>query len=200
MASSANYRKNNNQLAKNEDLYFVVKTGSDIMISNKTFVITKNYPCTGQFLTSMWFNPRIKSDAYKQNIWLAILKVPKSASIEERHSIKKQLNTTNPEDWHNLACFAYISKYRREMFFGDITDGSKYLAEKSNDSYKQISVCLPCRMKGDSNRLSFKLSMTYQKQMEGEQYTENDLFRNNEQKDSDVLVVSLNCPSFTLKQ
>lgn len=196
----ANSQLDNIQAEMNVDYYFVVKTGNDIMMSNKKFVITREaYPCVGQFLTSMWFNPQIKSNNYKQNIWLGILKVPKNASISVRRTIKREIFATKVEYWANLTCFAYVGLYRWELFFSDITDGSKDLVDKENGQAKIIEVSLPCQMKGDNNRLSFSVSMTYQKQMESEQYTENDLFRKNEQKDSDVLIVCINCPSFILQ-
>lgn len=190
----------NLQASMNVDYYFVVKTGNDIILSNKKFVITQRAnPCVGQFLTSMWFNPQIKSNNYKENIWLGIVKVPKNASIEEKRAIKQQIHATQVEYWANLTCFAYVGLYRWELFFSDITDGSKDLVNKENGQAKIMEISLPCQMKGDDNRLGFSLTMTYQKRMESEQYTENDLFRNNEQKDSDVLTVCINCPSFTLQ-
>ena len=63
-------------MARNpNNYYFAIKSGKDLYLSNKKFLLTSENPTfQGQYLSSTWFNPLVKAKNYKNDIWLAIVK------------------------------------------------------------------------------------------------------------------------------
>jgi len=189
-------------MARNPDnYYFAIKSGKDLYLSNKKFLLTSENPTfQGQYLSSTWFNPLVKAKNYKNNIWLAIVKISKSTLVESRKAAVSQLLWTQGESWGDLACVVCCVKYNWECFYEDVTDGSKLLRSKDNEgNSKMVEVSLPCTRRGDESRINFTVAMSYCNQQENKNYSDEHLFRDpDDQKYSEVLQVSIQCPSFII--
>ena len=81
-----------------------------------------------------------------------------------------------------------------------ITDGSKLLRSKDNDgNSKMVEVSLPCTRRGDESRINFTVAMLYCNQQENKNYSDEHLLRDPEDpKNSEVLMVTIQCPSFVI--
>ena len=189
-------------MARNPDnYYFAIKSGKDLYLSNKKFLLTSENPTfQGQYLSSTWFNPLVKAKNYKNDIWLAIVKISKSTLVESRKAAVSQLLWTQGESWGDLACVVCCVKYNWECFYEDVTDGSKLLRSKDNEgNSKMVEVSLPCTRRGDESRINFTVAMSYCNQQENKNYSDEHLFRDpDDQKYSEVLQVSIQCPSFII--
>ena len=179
--------------------YLAIKSGNELYLSNKKFLLTSEKPSfQGQYLSSSWFNPCVKAKNYKNNIWLAIVKISKANMRESRKSAVSQLLSAQGESWGDLKTVVCCVKYNWECFYEDVTDGSKYLRCKENNC-KMVEVSLPCIKRGDDSRINFTVAMTYNRQHENKNYSSEHLFRDpDNQKYSDILQVSIQCPSFTI--
>ena len=189
-------------MARNPDnYYFAIKSGKDLYLSNKKFLLTSENPTfQGQYLSSTWFNPLVKAKNYKNDIWLAIVKISKSTLVESRKAAVSQLLWAQGESWGDLACVVCCVKYNWECFYEDVTDGSKLLRSKDNEgNSKMVEVSLPCTRRGDESRINFTVAMSYCNQQENKNYSDEHLFRDpDDQKYSEVLQVSIQCPSFII--
>ena len=189
-------------MARNpNNYYFAIKSGKDLYLSNKKFLLTSENPTfQGQYLSSTWFNPLVKAKNYKNDIWLAIVKISKSTLVESRKAAVSQLLWAQGESWGDLACVVCCVKYNWECFYEDVTDGSKLLRSKDNDgNSKMVEVSLPCTRRGDESRINFTVAMSYCNQQENKNYSDEHLFRDpDDQKYSEVLQVSIQCPSFII--
>ena len=190
ITNSSNYR-----------YYIAIKTGDEMILSRKKFLLTRDaYPKEGQFLSSSWFNPLIKSRHYKNDLWLAIVKIPQNDSGEARREAFRQLSSTQGSSWEHLVCIECVSQYNWHCFYEDITDASKFLREEKDVRSKMIEVSLPCRRYGDSRRINFTVATSYSKMFEtNSKDEETRLLRDPEDpKNSEVLMVTIQCPSFTI--
>ena len=189
-------------MARNpNNYYFAIKSGTDLYLSNKKFLLTSENPTfQGQYLSSTWFNPLVKAKNYKNDIWLAIVKISKSTLVESRKAAVSQLLWAQGESWGDLACVVCCVKYNWECFYEDVTDGSKLLRSKDNEgNSKMVEVSLPCTRRGDESRINFTVAMSYCNQQENKNYSDEHLFRDpDDQKYSEVLQVSIQCPSFII--
>ena len=189
-------------MARNpNNYYFAIKSGKDLYLSNKKFLLTSENPTfQGQYLSSTWFNPLVKAKNYKNDIWLAIVKISKSTLVESRKAAVSQLLWAQGDSWGDLACVVCCVKYNWECFYEDVTDGSKLLRSKDNDgNSKMVEVSLPCTRRGDESRINFTVAMSYCNQQENKNYSDEHLFRDpDDQKNSEVLQVSIQCPSFII--
>ena len=189
-------------MARNpNNYYFAIKSGKDLYLSNKKFLLTSENPTfQGQYLSSTWFNPLVKAKNYKNDIWLAIVKISKSTLVESRKAAVSQLLWAQGESWGDLACVVCCVKYNWECFYEDVTDGSKLLRSKDNEgNSKMVEVSLPCTRRGDESRINFTVAMSYCNQQENKNYSDEHLFRDpDDQKYSEVLQVSIQCPSFII--
>lgn len=179
----------------NNNYFIAIKSGKELVMSNKKFVITqKKKYIIGQYLSSNWFNPLIKPHNYKKDIWLAIIKIPKNTNRQE---IASKLFSTNGENWKELPFIACFVKYNWNSFYEDILDGSQILRSKENNQGKLIEVSLPCYHKGDKKRMNFNVAMSFTHQEEKRNYSNNELFkRPKNPENSPVLQVTIQCPSF----
>lgn len=171
------------------------------MMSRKKFLLTsEEYPRHGQFLSSSWFNPLIKSKNYKSDLWLAIVKVPQNDNGDMWKDAFRQLSATEGSSWKDLYCTECVSQYNWQSFYEDITDASKKLRERKDLRSKMIEVSLPCRSYGDSRRINFTVATSYSKHFEDSNKDEETrLLRDPEDpKNSDVLMVTIQCPSFVI--
>lgn len=181
--------------------YLGLKTGEDTMMSRKKFLLTRDaYPRHGQFLSSSWFNPLIKSKNYKNDLWLAIVKVPQNDSGDIWKDTFRQLSATQGSSWKDLHCIECVSQYNWQSFYEDITDASKILRQQKDSRSKMIEVSLPCSRYGDSRRINFTVATSYSKQFENSNKDEETrLLRDPEDpKNSEVLMVTIQCPSFVI--
>ena len=181
--------------------YLAVKTGEDTMLSRKRFLLTSDSsPRHGQFLSSSWFNPLIKSKNYKNDLWLAIVKVPQNDNGVIWKDAFRQLSATQGSSWKDLICIECVSQYHWHCFYEDITDASKMLRDQKDNRSKMIEVSLPCCRYGDLRRISFTVATSYCKQFESNNNNEETrLLRDPEDpKNSEVLMVTIQCPSFVI--
>ena len=188
-------------MARNpNNYYFAIKSGKDLYLSNKKFLLTSENPTfQGQYLSSTWFNPLVKAKNYKNDIWLAIVKISKSTLVESRKAAVSQLLWAQGESWGDLACVVCCVKYNWECFYEDVTDGSKLLRSKDNEgNSKMVEVSLPCTRRGDESRINFTVAMSAVSTRKQKLFNEH-LFRDpDDQKYSEVLQVSIQCPSFII--
>ena len=180
--------------------YLAVKTGEDTMLSKKRFLLTsEDSPLYGQFLSSSWFNPLIKSKNYKSDLWVAIVKVPQHDTGNIWKQAFKQLSAAQGSSWKDLVCIECVSQYHWRCFYEDITDASKMLRQDKEVRSKVIEVSLPCSKHGDSKRINFTVATSYGKNYETDIQDETRLLRDPEDpKNSDVLMVTIQCPSFVI--
>ena len=180
--------------------YIAIKSGGDLILSRKKFLLTNECnPRQGQFLSSSWFNPLIKSKNYKNDLWLAIVKVPQHDDGNIRNRAFQELSCTVGESWKNLSCVECVSQYNWECFYEDITDASKMLREKKDLNSKMIEVSLPCRRSGDLKRINFTVATSYERDFNANTEDNSRLLREPEDpKNSEVLMVTIQCPSFSV--
>ena len=184
-----------------DNYYFAIKTGDIVYLSNKKFLLTRVQPTfDGQYLSSTWFNPQIEADNYKKDVWLAIVKIPKVTLAKSKKATLSQLKCAQGSSWKDLTCVVCCVKYNWECFYEDITDGSKFLRDKVNDgNAKMIQVSLPCLLHGDDNRINFTVAMSYEPKRDDVIYSSEHLFRDpDNEKESEVLMVTIQCPSFVI--